>query len=61
MPRSAFSRWTNDIKRGEISKLIQKHRLEQERLVKESLDNYQIQFLDGRIICYKLKRTVVIQ
>ena len=58
---SAFNKWKPDRTYTEMLFLINKHNKIELELMQESIDNSQIQIIDGKIICYKRKRTKIIQ
>jgi hypothetical protein len=58
---SAFKKWSPQLGFEELMRITEIHRKNQERLVQESLDNYELLIFEERIICYKKRKVVVIQ
>ena len=59
--KSAFNKWTGKLSFKEYVFLMDKHQQLELQLAQESYDNCQIQILDNRIICYKRKKTEIVQ
>ena len=58
---SAFNKWTDKLSFKEYVFLMNKRQQLELQLAQESYDNCQIQILDNRIICYKRRKTEIIQ
>jgi hypothetical protein len=59
--KSAFTKWTGKLSFKEFMFLMNKHQKLELQLAQENFDNCQIQILDNRIICYKRKKTEIVQ